>query len=121
MTAYPRAFNLTVKLAERVLFVLFYEQQTPVFMLHLFGQTRARVPAASPAQTRRNHLRPTSSSAEHEFGFVVPLRHANPLHSFAPLDFFSRTHGSGSRLIVDPARTLRCSHSVLFAHLPSST
>ncbi len=48
-------------------------------------------PAASPAQTRRHRLRPTSSSAEHEFGFVVPLRHAHPLHSFAPLDFFSRT------------------------------
>ena len=34
MTAYPRAFNLVVNLAERVLFVLFYEQQTPVFLLH---------------------------------------------------------------------------------------
>ena len=34
MTAYPRAFNLAVNLAERVLFVLFYEQQTPVFVLH---------------------------------------------------------------------------------------
>jgi hypothetical protein len=77
-------------------------------VLQLFGQTRARVPAASPAQTRRNRLCPTSSLAEHEFGFVVPLRHANPLHSFVPLDFFSRTHGSGSWLIVDPARTLRC-------------
>ena len=75
-------------------------------------RTRARVPAASLAHTRRNRLRPTSSSAEHEFGFVVPLGHANPLHSFAPLDFFSRTHGSGSRLIVDPARTLLCSLSV---------
>ena len=63
-------------------------------------------------------LRPTSSSAKHEFGLVVPLRHANPLHSFAPLDFFSRTHGSGLQLIVDPARTLCCLLSVLFAHLP---
>ena len=70
--------------------------------------TTARVPAASPAQTRRNRLRPTSSLAEHKFGFVVPLRHANPLHSFVPLDSFSRSHVSGSRLIVDPARTLRC-------------
>jgi hypothetical protein len=34
MTAYPRAFNLAVNLAERVLFVLFYEQQTLVFVLH---------------------------------------------------------------------------------------
>jgi hypothetical protein len=34
MTAYPRAFNLAVILAERVLFVLFYEQQTLVFVLH---------------------------------------------------------------------------------------
>ena len=34
MTAYPRAFNLTVNLAKRVLFVLFYKQQTPVFVLH---------------------------------------------------------------------------------------
>ena len=34
MTAYPRAFNLAVNLAERVLFVLFYERQTPVFVLH---------------------------------------------------------------------------------------
>jgi hypothetical protein len=33
MTAYPRAFNLAVNLAERVLFVLFYEQQT-MFVLH---------------------------------------------------------------------------------------
>ena len=32
---------------------------------------------------------PNPSSAEHVFGFVVPLRHANPLNSFAPLDFFS--------------------------------
>ena len=115
MTAYPRTFNLAVNLAERVLFVLFYERQTLVFVLHVLShicQTQARVPAASPAHTRRNRLCPTSSSAEHEFGFVVPLGHANPLHSFAPLDFFSRTHGSGLRLIVDPARTLRCSLSV---------
>jgi hypothetical protein len=42
MTAYPRAFNLAGNLAECVLFVLFYERQTPVFVLHLFGQTRAR-------------------------------------------------------------------------------
>ncbi len=34
MTAYPRAFNLAVNFAEHVLFVLFYEQQTPVFVLH---------------------------------------------------------------------------------------
>jgi len=34
MTAYPRAFNLAVNLAVCVLFVLFYEQQTPVFVLH---------------------------------------------------------------------------------------
>jgi hypothetical protein len=83
MTAYPRAFNLAVNLAERVLFVLFYERQTLVFVLHVLShicQTQARVPAASPAHTRRNRLRPTSSSAEHKFGFVVPLRHANPLH-----------------------------------------
>ena len=94
MTAYPRAFNLAVNLAKHVLFVLFYERQTPVFVLHVLShicQTRARVPAASPAHTRRNRLRPTSSSAEHKFGFVVPLRHANPLHSFTPLDFFSQT------------------------------
>ena len=94
MTAYPRAFNLAVNLAERVLFVLFYERQTPVFVLNVLShicQTRARVPAASLAHTRRNRLRPTFSSAEHEFGFVVPLMHANRLHSFAPLYFFSRT------------------------------
>ena len=42
MTAYPRAFNLAVNLAERVLFVLTYERQTLVFVLHLIGQTRAR-------------------------------------------------------------------------------
>jgi len=44
MTAYPRAFNLAVNLTERVLFVLFYEQQTPVFVLHVLShmcQTRA--------------------------------------------------------------------------------
>ncbi len=34
MTAYPHTFNLAVNLAERVLFVLFYERQTPVFVLH---------------------------------------------------------------------------------------
>ncbi len=34
MTAYTLAFNLAVNLAKRVLFVLFYEQQTPVFVLH---------------------------------------------------------------------------------------
>ncbi len=34
MTAYPRAFNSAVNLAEHVLFVLFYEQQTPMFVLH---------------------------------------------------------------------------------------
>jgi hypothetical protein len=34
MTPYPRAFNLVVNFAEHVLFVLFYEQQTPVFVLH---------------------------------------------------------------------------------------
>ena len=34
MTAYPRAFNLAGNLAECVLFVLFYEQQTLVFVLH---------------------------------------------------------------------------------------
>ena len=69
MTAYPRAFNLAVNLAERVLFVLFYERQTPVFVLHVLShicQTRARVPAASLAHTCRNLLRPTFSSAEHE-------------------------------------------------------
>ncbi len=54
MTAYPRAFYLAVIFAKRVLFLLFYEQQTLVFVLH-------RVPAASPAQTRRNGLRPTST------------------------------------------------------------
>jgi hypothetical protein len=37
MTAYPRAFNLAVNLAERVLFVLFYERQTPVFVLHVLS------------------------------------------------------------------------------------
>ncbi len=37
MTAYPRAFNLAVNLAERVLFVLFYEGQTPVFVLHMLS------------------------------------------------------------------------------------
>ena len=55
MTAYPGAFNLAVNLAKRVLFVLFYEQQTLVFVLHVLShicQTRARVPAASPAHTR---------------------------------------------------------------------
>ena len=55
MTAYPRAFNLAVNLAECVLFVLFYERQTPVFVLHVLShicQTRARVPAASLAHTR---------------------------------------------------------------------
>ena len=38
----------------------------------------------------------------------MPLRHAHPLNLYVPLDFFNQTHGSGSRLIVDPARTLRC-------------
>ena len=37
MTAYPRAFNLAVNLAERVLFVLFYERQTPVFVLNVLS------------------------------------------------------------------------------------
>ncbi len=44
MTAYPRAFTLAVNLAKRVLFVLFYEPQTPVFVLHVLShicQTRA--------------------------------------------------------------------------------
>ena len=36
MTVYPRAFNLAVNLAVCVLFVLFYEQQTPVFVLLSF-------------------------------------------------------------------------------------
>ena len=87
MTAYLRAFNLAVNLAKLVLFVLFYDRQTPVFVLHVLShicQTRARVPAAFLAHTCRNHLRPTFSSAKHEFGFVVPLRHANPLHLFTP-------------------------------------
>jgi hypothetical protein len=34
MTAYLGAFNLAINLAERVLFVLFYERQTPVLVLH---------------------------------------------------------------------------------------
>ena len=34
MTAYQSAFNLAVNLAERVLFMLFYERQTPLFVLH---------------------------------------------------------------------------------------
>ena len=48
------------------------------------------------------------TSAKQVFGFTVPLWHVNPSISFMPLDLFSQTHGSGSRLIVDSALTLHC-------------
>jgi len=100
MTAYPHAFNLAVNLAERVLFVLFYERQTPVFVLHvlshmpntsssscclsgthslksfapyfLFGRTRVWVRGGlSGMQIPCIRSRPLISSAEHRFGFAV--------------------------------------------------
>mgnify|MGYP006166102695 FL=1 len=67
MTAYPRAFNLAVNLAERVLFVLFYERQTPVFVLNVLS-----------------HMPNTSSSS-------CCLSGTHSSKSFAPYFLFGRT------------------------------
>jgi hypothetical protein len=90
MTAYPRAFNLAVYLAECVLFVLFYERQTPVFVLNVLSHmpnTSSSSCCLSGTHSSKSFA-PHSSLAEHELGFVVPLRHAHLLHSFAPFEFF---------------------------------
>ena len=71
------------------------------------GQTRARVPAASPARTCRIHVRPNSPLRPNTCSDSRSLQQVNPSILFAfPLDLSSRTHSSGLRLIVDSAGTL---------------